>query len=117
MAAGGDRAVAATGGLRRPVCCRGAAGVSGGGYTTRQRWITSSAALSAKISYTYTDEAPMLATYSLLPIVRCFTEPAGIEVDLSDISVAARVLSQFPERLSPEQRVKDALAELGLCTP
>jgi isocitrate dehydrogenase len=59
----------------------------------------------------------MLATYSLLPIVRCFTEPAGIEVDLSDISVAARVLSQFPERLSPEQRVKDALAELGLCTP
>jgi isocitrate dehydrogenase len=67
----------------------------------------------AKIVYTYTDEAPMLATYSLLPIIRKFTEPAGIQVDLADISVAARVISQFPEFLSPEQRVDDALAELG----
>ena len=55
----------------------------------------------------------MLATYSLLPIVRRFVESADVEVDLSDISVAARVLSQFPDRLSPEQRVKDALTELG----
>jgi isocitrate dehydrogenase len=69
-----------------------------------------------KIIYTYTDEAPMLATASLLPIVRKFTAAADIEVSLSDISVAARVLAEFPEFLSEDQRVSDNLAELGRLT-
>ncbi|TXS95802.1 NADP-dependent isocitrate dehydrogenase [Parahaliea maris] len=69
-----------------------------------------------KIIYTITDEAPALATHSLLPIIRSFAAAAGIEVDTSDISVAARVLAAFPERLSEEQRVPDALAELGELT-
>jgi len=65
------------------------------------------------IIYTLTDEAPLLATCAFLPVVRTFTAPAGIRVDKSDISVAARVLAQFPESLKPEQRVPDTLAELG----
>jgi hypothetical protein len=65
------------------------------------------------IHYTHTDEAPMLATYSLLPIIRRFTDPAGIAVEKIDISVAARILAQFPEALTPAQRVPDTLAELG----
>ena len=69
-----------------------------------------------KIIYTITDEAPALATHSLLPIVRSFAAAAGIEVETSDISVAARILATFPERLSEEQRVPDALAELGALT-
>ncbi|MBL1376973.1 NADP-dependent isocitrate dehydrogenase [Zobellella iuensis] len=68
------------------------------------------------IVYTLTDEAPALATYSLLPIVRTFTSAAGIKVTLSDISLAARVLAAFPEYLSEEQRVADGLAELGELT-
>ncbi len=70
----------------------------------------------ATIIYTLTDEAPALATASLLPIVRTFAKAAGIDVQTSDISVAARVLGQFPERLKPEQRVSDNLAELGKLT-
>ncbi|WNL41291.1 NADP-dependent isocitrate dehydrogenase [Halomonas sp. PAMB 3264] len=66
-----------------------------------------------KIIYTLTDEAPALATYSLLPIVDAFTDSAGIVVETRDISLAARVLAQFPDRLSDEQRVSDDLAELG----
>ena len=54
-----------------------------------------------KIIYTLTDEAPRLATYSLLPILRAFTRPAAIEIDESDISVAARILGQFPDCLTP----------------
>ncbi|SEG28265.1 NADP-dependent isocitrate dehydrogenase [Marinobacterium lutimaris] len=69
-----------------------------------------------KIIYTITDEAPALATHSLLPIVRSFAAAAGIEVETSDISVAARVLASFPERLSEDQRVPDSLAELGALT-
>ncbi|KEA65665.1 Isocitrate dehydrogenase [NADP] [Marinobacterium lacunae] len=69
-----------------------------------------------KIIYTITDEAPALATQSLLPIVRSFAAAAGIEVETSDISVAARVLAAFPERLTEEQRVPDTLAELGALT-
>jgi len=69
-----------------------------------------------KIIYTLTDEAPRLATYSLLPILRAFTRPAGIEVEESDISVAARILGQFPESLTPEQRIPDTLSELGKLT-
>ena len=66
-----------------------------------------------KIVYTHTDEAPALATQSLLPIVRAFAGVAGVELELRDISLAARILAQFPNRLSDDQRVADALAELG----
>lgn len=65
------------------------------------------------IIYTLTDEAPLLATHAFLPVVSTFTKPAGITVEASDISVAARILAAFPENLTPEQRVPDALAELG----
>ena len=67
----------------------------------------------AKIIYTKTDEAPALATYSFLPIVKAFTDAAGIAVETRDISLAGRILATFPESLAPEQRVDDALAELG----
>ena len=66
-----------------------------------------------KIIYTYTDEAPMLATWSLLPVVNAFTRAADVEVELRDISVAGRILATFPEKLTPEQRMADHLAELG----
>jgi isocitrate dehydrogenase len=65
------------------------------------------------IIYTLTDEAPLLATYAFLPIIRTFTEPAGVQVKTSDISVAARILAEFPDRLAEDQRVPDNLAELG----
>ena len=68
------------------------------------------------IIYTLTDEAPLLATYSFLPIIRSFVEPAGIDVRSSDISVAARVLAEFGDYLTEEQRVPDNLAELGRLT-
>src|ERR671915_363552 len=67
----------------------------------------------AKIIYTHTDEAPMLATYSFLPIVAAYAKTAGVEVETRDISLAGRIISQFPERLTEAQRVADALAELG----
>ena len=67
----------------------------------------------SKIIYTKTDEAPMLATHSLLPIVNAFTAKAGVEVETKDISLAVRVLALFPEYLEENQRVNDALAELG----
>lgn len=68
------------------------------------------------IIYTLTDEAPLLATYAFLPIVRAFAEPAGIKIEASDISVAARILAEFPDYLTEEQRVPDNLAELGRLT-
>jgi isocitrate dehydrogenase len=68
------------------------------------------------IIYTLTDEAPLLATYAFLPIIRTFTEPAGINVESSDISVAARILAEFSDRLTEEQRVPDNLARLGELT-
>ncbi|WP_454733757.1 MULTISPECIES: NADP-dependent isocitrate dehydrogenase [Cupriavidus] len=68
------------------------------------------------IIYTLTDEAPLLATSAFLPIIRTFTAPAGIDVTTSDISVAGRVLGEFPEFLTEEQRVPDNLAELGRLT-
>ncbi len=68
------------------------------------------------IIYTLTDEAPLLATHAFLPIIRAFTGPAGINVTTSDISVAARVLGEFPEFLTEAQRVPDNLAELGKLT-
>lgn len=67
----------------------------------------------AKIVYTKTDEAPFLATFSFLPIIQTFADAAGIEVEMSDISLASRILAQFPDRLTDAQRVPDALAELG----
>jgi len=68
---------------------------------------------SEKIIYTITDEAPMLATYSLLPIIKAFTAPAGVKVETRDISLAGRILAHFPEFLTEEQRIGDHLAELG----
>ena len=69
-----------------------------------------------KIIYTQTDEAPRLATFSLLPIVKAFTDAAGVVVETRDISLAGRILSVFPELLVPEQRFNDDLAELGRLT-
>jgi isocitrate dehydrogenase len=66
-----------------------------------------------KIIYTHTDEAPALATQSLLPILRAYASAAGIEIELRDISLAARILAQFPDRLSSDQQVADSLHELG----
>ena len=66
-----------------------------------------------KIIYTLTDEAPFLATQSLLPIVQAFTRTAGVEVETRDISLSGRILAQFPDRLSEDQRIGDHLAELG----
>ncbi|WMN13063.1 NADP-dependent isocitrate dehydrogenase [Marivirga salinae] len=68
---------------------------------------------TAKILYTKTDEAPALATYSFLPIVKAFTDSAGVVVETRDISLAGRIISQFPERLKAEQQINDDLAELG----
>lgn len=70
----------------------------------------------AKIIYTYTDEAPALATHALLPIIRRFAAPANVKIELSDISVAARILAHFPDYLTEDQQVPDSLAELGNLT-
>ena len=74
------------------------------------------AAGKSKIIYTLTDEAPLLATCAFLPIIRTFTGPAGIEIEKADISVSARVLAEFSEYLSDEQKVPNTLAELGAKT-
>jgi isocitrate dehydrogenase len=68
---------------------------------------------AAKIIYTLTDEAPFLATHSLLPIIQAFTSPSGIQIETRDISLAGRILAYFPEYLKEDQRVNDALSELG----
>jgi isocitrate dehydrogenase len=68
------------------------------------------------IIYTYTDEAPLLATYSFLPIIQAYAAKAGVTVDTRDISLAGRIIAQFPDRLTPEQRIGDDLAELGALT-
>ncbi len=68
---------------------------------------------ASKIIYTKTDEAPMLATYSFLPIINAFSKAAGVSVELRDISLAGRILAVFPEYLTPEQKQPDALSELG----
>jgi isocitrate dehydrogenase len=67
----------------------------------------------AKIIYTKTDEAPALATYSFLPIVKVFTDAAGVEVETRDISLAGRILANFPDNLTDDQKIDDALVELG----
>jgi len=66
-----------------------------------------------RIHYTYTDEAPALATYSLLPIIQAFTRAAGVDVETRDISLAGRILASFPDELPPDKRRPDDLAELG----
>lgn len=71
---------------------------------------------TAKIIYTKTDEAPALATQSLLPIIKTFTDAAGIVVELADISLAGRIIANFPDNLTDEQKQSDALAELGALT-
>jgi isocitrate dehydrogenase len=68
------------------------------------------------IIYTYTDEAPLLATYSLLPIISAYACRAGVSIGTRDISLSGRILASFPERLKPGQRVSDDLAELGALT-
>lgn len=67
----------------------------------------------SKIIYTITDEAPMLATHSFLPIVKAFSKPAQIDLETRDISLAGRILSNFPEYLKDDQKIADALTELG----
>ena len=69
--------------------------------------------VGSTIIYTHTDEAPLLATYSFLPIVEAYAAKAGVAVETRDISLAGRILAQFPDRLTDEQRLDDALAELG----
>ena len=71
------------------------------------------AAQHSKIIYTITDEAPALATYSFLPIVQAFAKTAEIEIETKDISLAARILAAFPDYLSENQKVSDALSELS----
>src|SRR5207244_7468368 len=65
------------------------------------------------IIYTHTDEAPALATYSLLPIVQAYASKAGVRLETRDISLAGRIIASFPEWLEPDQRIGDALSELG----
>ncbi|MDP8924811.1 MAG: NADP-dependent isocitrate dehydrogenase [Chloroflexota bacterium] len=70
----------------------------------------------SNIIYTLTDEAPLLATYSFLPIISAYAAKAGVSVETRDISLAGRIVAQFPDRLTTEQRIGDALAELGALT-
>ena len=67
----------------------------------------------SSIIYTHTDEAPLLATYSFLPIVQAYAGAAGVDVQTRDISLAGRIIALFPERLTDEQQLPNALAELG----
>ncbi len=71
---------------------------------------------NSKITWTHVDEAPALASYSLLPVVSAFTKAAGVEVETADISLAGRIIAAFPEKLTEKQRIKDYLAELGELT-
>ena len=68
---------------------------------------------SPPIIYTWTDEAPALATYAFLPVIRAFAGATGVPVETRDISLAGRILAVFPDALTPEQREADGLAELG----
>lgn len=78
-----------------------------------QRWFSLSYVDLSKIIYTECDEAPALATYSLLPVIQRFAVPLGVQVEKRDISVAGRIIAHFPEYLTPEQRIPDELAALG----
>ncbi|MDZ7623834.1 MAG: NADP-dependent isocitrate dehydrogenase [Ignavibacteriaceae bacterium] len=72
--------------------------------------------MSFKISWTKIDEAPLLASYCLLPILKSYTKGTGIEFEIKDISLAGRIIANFPENLTEEQKVSDYLAELGELT-
>ena len=76
----------------------------------QRRKITSN---TQKIIYTHTDEAPALATYSFLPIIKAFAGVCDVAVETRDISLAGRIIASFPEELTEEQRISDVLAELG----
>jgi isocitrate dehydrogenase len=65
------------------------------------------------IIYTHTDEAPALATHSFLPVIKAYAAPAGVSVETRDISLAGRIIAVFPEYLTEDQRIPDALSELG----
>ena len=69
--------------------------------------------MPATIIYTETDEAPALATYSFLPIVQAYARAAGVAVESRDISLSGRIIATFPDKLTAQQRISDALAELG----
>jgi len=75
--------------------------------------MTSSNANTSKIIYTQTDESPALATYSFLPIVQAFSKAAGIDVETRDISLTGRIIANFPDNLNDDQKIDDALTELG----
>jgi len=86
------------------------------GYVLNKCQLSTSSYAMSKIIYTECDEAPMLATFSLLPVIQRFAKPMGIEVEKRDISVSGRLIAHFPDRLTPEQRIPDELAALGeLC--
>ncbi len=70
----------------------------------------------SKIIYTHTDEAPALATYSFLPIIQAFAKAAGVQIETRDISLSGRIIAAFPELLTDDQRLDDALVELGAMT-
>src|SRR6266496_2030084 len=70
----------------------------------------------SKIIYTHTDEAPLLATYSFLPIISAYASTAGVAVETRDISLAGRIIANFPEHIEERLRMSDALAELGALT-
>lgn len=84
--------------------------------TLRGRMKTIASSSHPKIVYTLTDEAPALATYALLPVIKTLVAKADIEVEAADISLAARIIAQFPKYLTDAQRLPDTLTELGeLC--
>ena len=71
---------------------------------------------TAKITWTQIDEAPALATFALLPVVRAYTKGSGIEVETSDISLVGRIIANFPDALTEEQKIPDYLTQLGAMT-
>src|SRR6185436_2778767 len=96
---------------RRPIrspCCRGSRASKRSLPYGLRKTVT-----EPTIIYTHTDEAPALATYSLLPVVRAYASRAGVNLETRDISLAGRIIASFPERLQEQQRIGDALAELG----
>jgi len=97
-------------GLFKSVNCISKVGLRGASV---HRYLSTSPYALSKIIYTECDEAPMLATFSLLPVIQRFAKPMGIEVEKRDISVAGRLIAHFPERLTPEQQIPDELAALG----
>src|SRR3954454_2314605 len=97
------------GGRMRPAAAPGYLDVKRHGRSRAEPAVTE----SAPIIYTHTDEAPLLATYSFLPVIQAYAAKAGVVVETRDISLAGRIIAGFPERLAEDQRIDDALAELG----